>query len=172
MVALGAAKAALEGLARCLAQELCPHGITVNVIAPGAVEDTRMAGVTGDAVRERQVAATPLGRLARPADVAQAVAFYTGEDGSFMTGTTAAVNGGTAMDRRTRRLARTERRPPGPHGREGHRAHRRSRPRRPWPARGTGFQIPTVGVAVDPTPIPPDGPRSRPSFVRIAVPCR
>ncbi|MFF5139625.1 SDR family NAD(P)-dependent oxidoreductase [Streptomyces sp. NPDC013157] len=97
MVALGTAKAALEGLARYLAQELGPHGITVNVVAPGAVEDTRMAGVTGDAVRERQVAATPLGRLARPADVAQAIAFYTGEDNTFMTGTTAAVNGGMTM---------------------------------------------------------------------------
>ncbi|MFG2958416.1 SDR family NAD(P)-dependent oxidoreductase [Streptomyces sp. NPDC048291] len=97
MVALGTAKAALEGLARYLAQELGPHGITVNVVAPGAVEDTRMAGVIDDAVKQRQVAATPLGRLAHPADVAQAIAFYAGEDNSFMTGTTAAVNGGMAM---------------------------------------------------------------------------
>ncbi|MBW8793243.1 MAG: SDR family oxidoreductase [Streptomyces sp.] len=97
MVALGTAKAALEALARYLAQELGPHHITVNVVAPGAVEDTRMAGVTDDAVKRRQVAATPLGRLARPADVAQAIAFYTGEDNSFMTGTTAVVNGGMTM---------------------------------------------------------------------------
>ncbi|MFJ8487061.1 SDR family NAD(P)-dependent oxidoreductase [Streptomyces sp. NPDC094038] len=97
MVALGTAKAALEGLARYLAQELGPHGITVNVVAPGAVEDTRMAGVIDDAVKQRQVAATPLGRLAHPADVAQVIAFYAGEDNSFMTGTTAAVNGGMAM---------------------------------------------------------------------------
>ena len=97
MVALGTAKAALEGLARYLAQELGPYGITVNVVAPGAVEDTRMAGVIDDAVKQRQVAATPLGRLAHPADVAQAIAFYAGEDNSFMTGTTAAVNGGMAM---------------------------------------------------------------------------
>ncbi|WP_086723239.1 SDR family NAD(P)-dependent oxidoreductase [Streptomyces carpinensis] len=97
MVALGTAKAALEGLARYLAQELGPLGITVNVVAPGPVEDTRMAGVIDDAIKQRQVAATPLGRLAHPSDVAQAIAFYADEDNTFMTGTTAAVNGGMSM---------------------------------------------------------------------------
>jgi 3-oxoacyl-[acyl-carrier protein] reductase len=47
--------------------------------------------------KQRQVAATPLGRLAHPGDVAQAVAFYASEDNAFMTGTTAAVNGGMSM---------------------------------------------------------------------------
>ena len=97
MIALGTAKAALEQFARYLAQELGPRGITVNIVAPGPVEDTRMADVFGDAHKQRQVAATPLGRLAHPADVAQAVAFYAGEDNAFMTGTTAAVNGGMSM---------------------------------------------------------------------------
>jgi 3-oxoacyl-[acyl-carrier protein] reductase len=98
MIALGTAKAALEQFARYLAQELGPHGITVNVVAPGPVEDTRMAAnVLDDALRQRQVAATPLGRLAHPADVAQAVAFYADEDNAFMTGTTAAVDGGMSM---------------------------------------------------------------------------
>ena len=83
--------------ARYLAQELGPRGITVNVVEPGPVEDTRMAGVFDDEHRQRQVAATPLGRLAYPADVAQAVAFYASEDNAFMTGTTAAVNGGMSM---------------------------------------------------------------------------
>ncbi|OLZ64498.1 short-chain dehydrogenase [Streptomyces sp. IMTB 2501] len=97
MIALGASKAALEGMARYLAQELGPQGITVNTVAPGPVEETRLAGVIDDAVKQRQVAATPLGRLAHPADVAQTVAFYASEDSTFMTGTTAAVNGGMAM---------------------------------------------------------------------------
>ncbi|WP_406274609.1 SDR family oxidoreductase [Actinacidiphila glaucinigra] len=98
MIALGTAKAALEQFARYLALELGPHGITVNVVAPGPVEDTRMAAdVLDDALRQRQVAATPLGRLARPADVAQAVAFYANEGNTFMTGTTAAVDGGLSM---------------------------------------------------------------------------
>jgi 3-oxoacyl-[acyl-carrier protein] reductase len=43
------------------------------------------------------VAATPIGRLARPRDVAQAVAFFASEDNDFITGSTTAVNGGMAM---------------------------------------------------------------------------
>ncbi|MET7899169.1 SDR family NAD(P)-dependent oxidoreductase [Streptomyces mirabilis] len=100
MIALGTSKAALEQFARYLAQELGPQGITVNVVAPGPVEDTRMAHMTDvfdNEHKQRQVAATPLGRLAHPDDVAQAVAFYAGEDNTFMTGTTAAVNGGMSM---------------------------------------------------------------------------
>ncbi|MET8403970.1 SDR family oxidoreductase [Streptomyces sp900116325] len=98
MIALGTAKAALEQFARYLAQELGPQGITVNVVAPGPVESRMADTVFDDAHKQRQVAATPLGRLAYPADVAQAVAFYAGEDNAFMTGTTAAVNGGMSMD--------------------------------------------------------------------------
>ncbi|MBI0296117.1 SDR family oxidoreductase [Streptomyces sp. PRKS01-29] len=96
-IPLGTAKAALEQFVRYLARQLGPRGITVNAVAPGPVEDIRMADVFDDAHKRRQVAATPLGRLARPADVAQAVAFYAGADNSFMTGTTAAVNGGMSM---------------------------------------------------------------------------
>lgn len=98
MIALGTAKAALEQFARYLAQELGPQGITVNVVAPGPVESRMADDVFDDAQKQRQVAATPLGRLAYPADVARAVAFYAGEDNAFMTGTTAAVNGGMSMD--------------------------------------------------------------------------
>lgn len=97
MIALGTAKAALTQFARYLAQELGPAGITVNVVEPGPVAETTMSRVLDEEQKQRQVAATPLGRLARPADVAQVVAFYASEDNTFMTGTTAAVNGGMAM---------------------------------------------------------------------------
>lgn len=98
MIALGTAKAALTQFARYLAQELGPQGITVNVVEPGPVAETRMAAdVFDEELTRRQVAATPLGRLARPADVARTVAFYADEHNAFMTGTTAAVNGGMAM---------------------------------------------------------------------------
>ncbi|MEO7195114.1 MAG: SDR family oxidoreductase [Pseudonocardiaceae bacterium] len=101
MIALGTAKAALAQFARYLAQELGPRGITVNVVEPGPVEGTHdthmMAEVFDEELKQRLVAATPLGRLARPGDVAQAVAFYASEDNAFMTGTTAAVNGGMSM---------------------------------------------------------------------------
>jgi 3-oxoacyl-[acyl-carrier protein] reductase len=98
MIALGTAKAALTQFARYVAQELGPQGVTVNIVEPGPVAETRISQVLDEEQTRRQVAATPLGRLARPADVAQAVAFYASEDNSFMTGTTAAVNGGMAMD--------------------------------------------------------------------------
>lgn len=98
MIALGTAKAALTQFARYLALELGPRGITVNVVEPGPVAETRISHVLDEEQTRRQVAATPLGRLARPEDVARAVAFYAGEDNTFMTGTTAAVNGGMAMD--------------------------------------------------------------------------
>ncbi len=97
MIALGTAKAALTQFARYLAQELGPQGITVNVVEPGPVAETKISHVLDDEQKRRQVAATPLGRLAVPADVAHVVAFYAGEDNAFMTGTTAAVNGGMAM---------------------------------------------------------------------------
>ncbi|GHO72278.1 hypothetical protein KSD_00490 [Ktedonobacter sp. SOSP1-85] len=97
MIALGTAKAALTQFARYLAQELGPRGITVNVVEPGHVEDTSHAGLFGEAHKQQLVAAIPLGRLAYPGDVAQVVAFYASEDNSFMTGTTAAVNGRTHM---------------------------------------------------------------------------
>ena len=97
MIALGTAKAALTQFARYLAQELGPQGITVNVVEPGPVAETKISQVLDDEQKQRQVAATPLGRLARPADVAQVVAFYAGENNAFMTGTTAAVNGGMSM---------------------------------------------------------------------------
>lgn len=98
MIALGTAKAALVQFGRYLAQELGPRGVTVNIVEPGPVDETRMADkFLGEEVRRPQVAATPMGRLATPADVARVVAFYADEDNSFMTGTTAAVNGGMAM---------------------------------------------------------------------------
>jgi 3-oxoacyl-[acyl-carrier protein] reductase len=97
MIALGTAKAALTQFARYLAQELGPQGITVNVVEPGPVGETRISHVLDEDTTHRQVSATPLGRLARPADVANVVAFYASEDNAFMTGTTAAVNGGMQM---------------------------------------------------------------------------
>ena len=56
-----------------------------------------LGGKVDDDLLRRQVAATPVGRLAHADDVAQAVAFCAGEDNAFMTGTTAVVNGGMAM---------------------------------------------------------------------------
>lgn len=99
MIALGVSKAALGQFARYVAQEAGPHGITVNVVAPGPVDETAMtADVLGDERKRRQVAQTALGRLATPDDVARAVGFYAGDDSAFITGITAPLNGGLSMD--------------------------------------------------------------------------
>jgi 3-oxoacyl-[acyl-carrier protein] reductase len=96
-ITLGTSKAALVQFARFLAQELGPRGITVNVVEPGPVSDTGISHVLNSELRQRQIDATPLGRLACPADVAHSIAFYASDDNAFITGTTAAVNGGLSM---------------------------------------------------------------------------
>jgi 3-oxoacyl-[acyl-carrier protein] reductase len=99
MIALGTSKAALGSFARYVAEEVGPRGITVNVVAPGPVAETSVNETALDQEqRERQAEQTALGRLAVPDDVARAVAFYAGDDSGFITGTTAPVNGGMAMD--------------------------------------------------------------------------
>ncbi|MFD8076749.1 SDR family NAD(P)-dependent oxidoreductase [Streptomyces sp. NPDC059718] len=98
MMALGTSKAALNQFARYVAQEMGPRGITVNVVAASPVDETSIADVLGDMHRKRQAAQTVLGRMAKPDDVARAVAFYAGEDSGFITGTIAGVNGGGAWD--------------------------------------------------------------------------
>jgi 3-oxoacyl-[acyl-carrier protein] reductase len=98
MIALGTSKAALGSFARYVAEELGPRGITVNVVAPGPVAETKIGKAALDQDQTRQQAEqTALGRLASPDDVARAVAFYAGDDSEFITGTTAPVNGGLAM---------------------------------------------------------------------------
>jgi 3-oxoacyl-[acyl-carrier protein] reductase len=99
MIALGTSKAALSQFAHFLAQELGPRGITVNVVAPGPVDETTMAAAAFDQEhKQRQAAQTALGRIACPDDVARAVAFYASDDSGFITGSTAPVDGGLSMD--------------------------------------------------------------------------
>jgi NAD(P)-dependent dehydrogenase (short-subunit alcohol dehydrogenase family) len=95
--AYGASKAGLNALAQSLAQQLGPYGIFVGVVAPGFVETDlareRLAGPGGDAIR----AQSPLGRVARPEDVAHAVAFLASEGAEFATGTIIDVNGASYL---------------------------------------------------------------------------
>jgi 3-oxoacyl-[acyl-carrier protein] reductase len=99
MIALGTSKAALSSFARYAAQELGPHGITVNMVAPGPVGETTTANAALDQEhQQRQAEQTALGRIATPDDVARAVAFYAGDDSGFITGATAPVSGGLDMD--------------------------------------------------------------------------
>ncbi|GAA4852485.1 SDR family oxidoreductase [Actinomycetospora corticicola] len=97
MIALGVAKAALDSFVRYVATEVAPHGITANVVAPSTVEDTAVGDKLPDELRAQLAAATPMGRLARPEDVARTVAYFAGDDAGFTTGSWAPVNGGALM---------------------------------------------------------------------------
>lgn len=88
-----AAKAALIGLTKALAKEEGPSGVTVNCVAPGAVDTDMMAGFDEEA-RRALAEDTPAGRLGTPQDVARAVAFLCDEHASFITGQVLGVNGG------------------------------------------------------------------------------
>ncbi|MEO8486282.1 MAG: 3-oxoacyl-ACP reductase FabG [Betaproteobacteria bacterium] len=91
-----AAKAALLGLTKSLAQEVGSRNITVNCVAPGFV-DTDMTRSLPGAQREALLARVPLGRLGSPEDVAEAVAFLAGPRAAYITGATLHVNGGMYM---------------------------------------------------------------------------
>jgi 3-oxoacyl-[acyl-carrier protein] reductase len=98
MIALGTAKAALDQFVRYIALELAPHGITANLVAPATVNETKVTGqLTADQV-SRLGATNPMGRLVRPDEVAQTVAFLASEASGFTTGHYLPVNGGLAMD--------------------------------------------------------------------------
>ncbi len=91
-----AAKAALIGFSKSLAQEIGSRNITVNCVAPGFI-DTDMTRSLTDAQRQKLIERIPLGRLGLPEDVAHAVAFLASREAGYITGATLHVNGGLYM---------------------------------------------------------------------------
>jgi len=89
------AKAGLLGLARLLAAELGPHGITVNTVAPGRVKTSMSDTYSNYQTLDREYAKrTPLGRIGTPQDVAGAVAYLASDEAAFVNGAILDVNGG------------------------------------------------------------------------------
>ena len=95
--AYGASKAGLNAMSQSLAVALAPHGIFVGVVAPGFVETDMAAssleGEQGDAIRQQ----SPLGRVARPEEIANAVLFLASDDVEFATGSILDVNGASYL---------------------------------------------------------------------------
>ena len=98
MAAYSSSKGAVISLTRTLAQELGPHGITVNTIPPGSITGTIMADENiSEASRERLAATLPVRRVGRPEDIANACAFLCSEASSYVTGQLIGVNGGRVV---------------------------------------------------------------------------
>ncbi len=89
----GVAKAALEHFAKYVAAEYGPWGITANVLIPGLVQ-TEASAFQPPAYRQRIIEQTPLGRIARPEDIAGAVLMLVEGDSAFISGASIPVNGG------------------------------------------------------------------------------
>jgi 3-oxoacyl-[acyl-carrier protein] reductase len=88
-------KYALLGLTKSLAKELGREGVRVNAVAPGWV-DTRMTEGFTEAVREQITELNPLGRFARPEDVADAITFLAAPASDYVNGHELRVDGGQA----------------------------------------------------------------------------
>jgi NAD(P)-dependent dehydrogenase (short-subunit alcohol dehydrogenase family) len=102
-----ASKFAVLGWTQALARELAPKGIRVNAVCPGFVKtgmqsrevewEAKLRGISAEQVIRDYVAATPLGRLETPEDVAGVVVFLCSDSASFMTGQGVNVTGGVYM---------------------------------------------------------------------------
>lgn len=90
-----AAKSGLISLTKTLAKELAPR-ITVNSVAPGHTVTDLTAGLP-DAVKQKMIEGTPLGRMAQPEDIAKAILFLASEDADFITGQVLLVDGGFSL---------------------------------------------------------------------------
>ena len=92
-VAYGVSKAGVHAMTAYLARELAGHGITVNAVAPGPVASAMTTSLPA-AIR----ALIPVGRLGRPEDIAEAIAFLASDAAGFITGEVLDINGGMWCD--------------------------------------------------------------------------
>lgn len=100
-IAMGAAKAAMDALARYFAVALGPRGITVNVISPGATDDSvvsRLPSEVFQAIRAwHESGWTPMRRVGTPADIGNAVTLLCMDEANFISGQTIHVDGGASI---------------------------------------------------------------------------
>ena len=92
--AYGASKGGVVTLSQVMATELAPHGIRVNVIAPGPIDTPLVEKMHTAAARTAWQAAVPMARYGTPAEIAAAATFLCSDDASYITGHVLAVDGG------------------------------------------------------------------------------
>ena len=99
--AMGAAKAALDALARYYAVALAQRGVTVNIVSPGATDDSVLSGLPPEVftmIKDwHESGWTPMRRMGTPADIGDAVAMLCSEKAGFITGQTIHVDGGASI---------------------------------------------------------------------------
>jgi acetoacetyl-CoA reductase len=91
-----AAKSAIHGFTKALAQEGARFGITVNTVAPGYINTDMLLAVAPEQL-EKIVAKIPVGRLGEAHEIARVVAFLCAQESGFITGSTVSINGGQHM---------------------------------------------------------------------------
>ncbi len=92
----GSTKAGILAMTKSFARHYAPYNIPVNAVAPGAVETRLMTNMSKESL-DSVIETAPLKRLADPAEIANVIAFLASDQGSWMTGSTVDVNGGTLM---------------------------------------------------------------------------
>ena len=94
--AYSAAKAGVVGMTRAMAMEWARQGLRVNAVAPGYVATALVAELAGKGAIDGAAIArrTPLGRMAEPAEIAQAIVFLLSPVASYITGAVLPVDGG------------------------------------------------------------------------------
>ena len=91
-----ASKAGVIGMTKSLAKELASRHVTVNAVEPGMI-DTEMTKSLSDAVKAKMIAEIPFGKPGQAEDVANAVAFFAGDESGYITGQVLCVDGGMAV---------------------------------------------------------------------------
>lgn len=95
-IAYAVSKAGLTSFTKSVAEALAPHNIRMNAVAPGLIDTEILDGVEQQRLDEL-IAATPLGRIGRPDDIAEVVLFLLSERSRFMTGQTLVASGGRVL---------------------------------------------------------------------------
>jgi acetoacetyl-CoA reductase len=91
-----AAKAGIHGFSMALAREVSGKGVTVNTVSPGYIQTDMTAAIRQD-ILDGMIAATPVGRLGKPEEIASIISWLASEESAYATGADFSVNGGMNM---------------------------------------------------------------------------